>query len=52
MEQDIILSNNGEEQLSKALNLSRYAKGKLNKLKGINVVSTELLKNDGAKVYR
>lgn len=43
------LVNNGEEQLSKALNLSRYAKGKLNKLKGINVVSTELLKNDGVK---
>lgn len=38
---------NGEEQLSKALNLSRYAKSRINKIKGIKVVSTENLENDG-----
>ncbi|MGL4796545.1 MAG: aminotransferase class I/II-fold pyridoxal phosphate-dependent enzyme, partial [Paraclostridium sp.] len=40
---------NGEEQLSKALNLSRYAKSRINKIKGIKVVSTENLENDGVK---
>lgn len=32
---------NGKNQLSKALNLSRYAKSKLNKLEGITVSSSE-----------
>ncbi|MGL5717097.1 MAG: aminotransferase class I/II-fold pyridoxal phosphate-dependent enzyme [Paraclostridium sp.] len=40
---------NGEEQLSKALNLSRYAKARLNKISGIKVVSTDSLDNDGVK---
>ena len=40
---------NGEIQLSKALNLSRYAKARINKIKGINVVTTENLKNEGVK---
>lgn len=40
---------NGEEQLSKALTLSRYAKVRLNKIKGIKVVSTENLNNEGVK---
>lgn len=41
------LETNGELQLSKALNLTRYAKSKLNKIKGINVISTEMLKSKG-----
>lgn len=40
---------NGQEQLSKALNLSRYAKARLNKIKGIKVVSTENLNDKGVK---
>ncbi|MGL5642388.1 MAG: aminotransferase class I/II-fold pyridoxal phosphate-dependent enzyme, partial [Paraclostridium sp.] len=40
---------NGETQLSKALNLSRYAKARINKIKGIKVVTTENLKNEGVK---
>lgn len=40
---------NGEIQLSKALNLSRYAKARINKIKGIKVVTTENLKNEGVK---
>lgn len=38
---------NGEEQLSKALNLSRYAKSRINKIKGIRVISTENLEKCG-----
>lgn len=41
------LETNGESQLSKALNLSRYAKFKINKIKGIKVFSTEMLENNG-----
>jgi arginine decarboxylase len=40
---------NGEKQLSKALNLSRYAKARLNKIKGIKVITTENLTNDSVK---
>ncbi|MFQ9308753.1 MAG: aminotransferase class I/II-fold pyridoxal phosphate-dependent enzyme [Paraclostridium sordellii] len=40
---------NGDAQLSKALNLSRYAKARINKIKGIKVVTTENLENDGVK---
>lgn len=43
------LEKNGENQLSNALNLSRYAKHKLNKIKGIKVISTELTKIDGCR---
>lgn len=43
------LVSNGQEQLSKALNLSRYAKARLNKVKGIKVVSTECLNDEGVK---
>ncbi|MCC0681514.1 aminotransferase class I/II-fold pyridoxal phosphate-dependent enzyme [Clostridioides sp. ES-S-0005-03] len=43
------LVENGEEQLSKALNLSRYAKARLNKIDGIDVLSTEILKRKGVK---
>ena len=43
------LVENGEKQLSKALNLSRYAKSKLNKIDGIKVLSTEILKQKGVK---
>lgn len=38
---------NGEAQLSKALNLSRYAKSKLSKIKGIKVTSSNIMKNEG-----
>lgn len=38
---------NGEGQLSKALNLARYAKRKINKIKGIKVISNELLESEG-----
>lgn len=41
------LTQNGCTQLSKALNLARYAKSKLNKVKGIKVISNEFLKRDG-----
>lgn len=40
---------NGEKQLAKALNLSRYAKARLNKIKGIKVVSTENLHRDSVE---
>lgn len=43
------LVENGEKQLSKALNLSRYAKSRLNKIDGIKVLSTEILKQKGVK---
>ncbi|WP_270939909.1 aminotransferase class I/II-fold pyridoxal phosphate-dependent enzyme [Romboutsia lituseburensis] len=43
------LEKNGENQLSNALSLSRYAKHKLNKIKGIKVISTELTKSDGCR---
>lgn len=43
------LISNGQEQLSKALNLSRYAKSKLNKIEGIKVVTTEILDSDGVE---
>ena len=42
------LVENGEKQLSKALNLSRYAKSKLNKIDGINVKELNLT---GFEVY-
>ena len=42
------LVENGQNQLSEALNLSRYAKAEINKIKGIKVVSTELKHNKGA----
>ena len=42
------LVENGQNQLSKALNLSRYAKTEMNKIKGIKVISTELKQNKGA----
>lgn len=41
------LALNGEAQLSKALNLARYAKKKINKIKNIKVISHELLLNKG-----
>ncbi|WP_243155187.1 aminotransferase class I/II-fold pyridoxal phosphate-dependent enzyme [Romboutsia sp. CE17] len=41
------LISNGSEQLAKAFNLARYAKSKLNKIKGIEVISYELLEKEG-----
>ena len=38
---------NGKEQLSKALNLARYAKAKINKIHGIKVISNEFVDDDG-----
>lgn len=43
------LVENGEEQFSKALNLSRYAKSKINKINGIKLVSTEVLESEGVE---
>lgn len=43
------LESNGNKQLARALNLSRYAKSKLNKINGIKVISTEMIKNDGVR---
>lgn len=42
------LEANGEKQLSKALNLSRYTKSKLKKIEGIKVLSKEILNKEGA----
>lgn len=41
------LVKNGEEQLSKALDLARYTRLKLNQIDGVNVFCDETLKNDG-----
>ncbi|MGL6107109.1 aminotransferase class I/II-fold pyridoxal phosphate-dependent enzyme [Romboutsia sp.] len=41
------LIKNGEEQLSKALDLARYARLKLNQISGINVFCDKTLINDG-----
>ncbi|MGL5312533.1 MAG: aminotransferase class I/II-fold pyridoxal phosphate-dependent enzyme, partial [Peptostreptococcaceae bacterium] len=41
------LVKNGEEQLSKALDLARYARLKLNQIDGINVFCDETLKSNG-----
>lgn len=38
---------NGQEQISNALNLARYAKRKINKIKGIKIISNELLESEG-----
>lgn len=43
------LEKNGENQLSNAISFSRYAKHKLNKIKGIKVISTELTKSHGCR---
>lgn len=41
--------NNGEMQLSKSLNLARYAKAKINKIRGLKVISKEFM--DKESVY-
>lgn len=41
------LVKNGEKQLSKALDLARYARFKLNQIDGINVFCDEILKSSG-----
>lgn len=41
------LVNNGMAQLSKALNISRYAKHKLNKIPGIKVIGHDNFKREG-----
>lgn len=43
------LVTNGREQLSKALNLSRYARSKLNKIKGIKVQTKSSINIRGAE---
>lgn len=43
------LTLNGEQQLSQALSLAKYAKDRLNRIKGIKVLSTELIEKDGVK---
>lgn len=41
------LVNNGDYQLSKALNISKYAKYRLNKIQGIKVISHDNCKREG-----
>ena len=38
---------NGQVQISNALNLARYAKREINKIKGIKIISNELLESKG-----